>query len=231
MLLTSAVRTEDLEYLELLLRAGHNPNVAFHGVPPLVAAGQDANPEIIDLLLRNGASPRIFDRFGNTVFHVLCESTAPSERVVAGLQRMIDLGHDPQEPGMYGFTPLHLAARIANPDVLRFLLEKGANANARTDAGETPLHRLMIESPRQLEALQVLLNAGADPTATSLHGFSPLENARRIYRSARAGTGWRRTPQDAATYAKYAQEAIERMERAMPAKPARRNETGIVTSG
>ena len=62
-----------------------------------------------------------------------------------------------------GTTSLHAAAR--HPDAVRFLLEHGADANAR-DVGDnaTPLH--FAASNRILESVRLLLDAGADVHGT-----------------------------------------------------------------
>ena len=49
-------------------------------------------------------------------------------------------------PGMvnqaysYGITPLHIAAAMNNSEMIRFLLKSGANTEARTEQGFTPVH-------------------------------------------------------------------------------------------
>ena len=45
------------------------------------------------------------------------------------------------------------------------LLAAGANLNARDVDGPTPLHYAVIFHPEALEAIEVLLDAGADPMA------------------------------------------------------------------
>ena len=41
---------------------------------------------------------------------------------------------------VYGWTPLHLAARERHLDVVKVLVEKKANVHATTKNGRTPLH-------------------------------------------------------------------------------------------
>ena len=44
---------------EQLISKGANVNYAFNGVTPLIAAVEGENKEIIELILRNGANPRL----------------------------------------------------------------------------------------------------------------------------------------------------------------------------
>ena len=45
-----------------------------------------------------------------------------------------------EEPNAYGNTPLHTAVRAGNVDIVRLLLEKDVNINARNNLGSTALH-------------------------------------------------------------------------------------------
>ncbi len=59
-----------------------------------------------------------------------------------------------------GYTPLHLAAKSANEEVLTLLLENGASPNARGNKPKfekTPLHR-----SRTAKSTRILLSYGAD---------------------------------------------------------------------
>lgn len=62
------------------------------------------------------------------------------------------------EPGPW--TPLHYAASGPSLPILRLLLERGANVNARSPNGRTPLMQAAQYGTE--EAVQVLLRAGAD---------------------------------------------------------------------
>ncbi len=48
-------------------------------------------------------------------------------------------GYDVNEASDGGYTPLHAAAENNHVDVIRLLLEHGANPNAKVISGETPL--------------------------------------------------------------------------------------------
>ena len=91
---------------------------------------------------------------------------------LAFIRTLLELGADPNAPADDGFPPLIAAlsagqdAPGANPrtdvdDVLRLLLSFGADPNQRGINDYTPLH--MAVAVRRLFAIQLLLDAGADP--------------------------------------------------------------------
>jgi ankyrin repeat protein len=60
------------------------------------------------------------------------------------------------------YTPLHWAARKGNLDVVKLLLENGANPNAVDNSKNTPLHKAAGNGPT--EVARLLLDSGADAT-------------------------------------------------------------------
>ncbi len=63
-------------------------------------------------------------------------------------------------PADIDMTPLHVAVVNQSLELVEFLLEHGADANARNAAGRTPLHHAVQR--RDLELIRVLLVAGAE---------------------------------------------------------------------
>jgi ankyrin repeat protein len=76
-----------------------------------------------------------------------------------------------------GFTPLGLAAFMGGPDVVRVLLEHGADANDDADNrfGVRPVNAAAAAHDR--ETMRLLLAAGADPNARQQGGFTPFHEA------------------------------------------------------
>jgi ankyrin repeat protein len=72
----------------------------------------------------------------------------------------------------YGFTVLHGVAGEDHPDMIRLLVDAGADVNAGNDMGHTPLHLAA-----NVDAVRVLVTAGADVNARSLDGSTPLHLA------------------------------------------------------
>ena len=65
------------------------------------------------------------------------------------------------------FTALHLAASTKSPEIIRLLLNHGADINAKTHYGNTPLHLAAAHNPDPKVTI-LLLEQGADPNAFSI---------------------------------------------------------------
>jgi ankyrin repeat protein len=83
-----------------------------------------------------------------------------------------------------GWTPLHYAATGPNPQVTAFLLEKGAQVNAPSPNGTTPL--MMAARYGHEDSVQVLLAAQADPRARNQKDLSAADFAKEAGREALA---------------------------------------------
>ncbi|KAG0280352.1 hypothetical protein BGZ95_010458 [Linnemannia exigua] len=64
---------------------------------------------------------------------------------------------------------------VGNVEITNLLLTKGANANARTETGTTPLH--YASSKNHLEVARILLDKGADPKLDDNNKQIPLHRA------------------------------------------------------
>jgi hypothetical protein len=113
------------------------------------------------------------------VLPLLC-LTCSAEVIQTYLEREkeIDVDIDKRSP-LFG-APLYNAAATNNADVVKFLLEKGADINATGGRWYTPLHA-SVAYPTGNESLNVLLAAGADinaqPSYNINDGRTPLITA------------------------------------------------------
>ncbi|TKS93060.1 Ankyrin repeat domain-containing protein 53 [Collichthys lucidus] len=79
-----------------------------------------------------------------------------------------------------GRRPVHMVLTSrSSPNTskcLRYLLEHGADVNATTDSGTTPLH--LAASEGFLDCTEILVRAGADVSSQDNEGHTPLDLAR-----------------------------------------------------
>jgi ankyrin repeat protein len=100
------------------------------------------------------------------------------------IERLLDLGADPNYPDPCGFPSLHAIIsaqdRPDRHDRLRLLLARGASVEQRGFNDWTPLHQAV--NRRDVEAVRILLAHGADPAArTNIDDYTtPEEDATRL---------------------------------------------------
>ena len=74
-----------------------------------------------------------------------------------------------------GFTPLICAARKGHSNIVRIILERGANLSIANDCGFTALH--VSSQHGHIVVVKILVEAGAPLEATTLVGSTPLHQA------------------------------------------------------
>ena len=86
-----------------------------------------------------------------------------------------------------GYTPLHLACKVGNVEIVKILAKKGvANIEAVTRSGETPLHLARnsrhrnMPSNQQVEMVQILIANGANLEATNIKDKTPLQTTENL---------------------------------------------------
>lgn len=90
---------------------------------------------------------------------------------LAGAGADLDAGCGPD-----GLAPLHLAALNRKPEVVRLLLQYGADPNVRNEHNQTPLH--LAASLGEDESARALIKAGAHVNAAEgMSDMSPLHLA------------------------------------------------------
>lgn len=122
--------------VETLLAQGANIDENLEdGRTPLVYACERGNYEVIDCLLRHGASiaNHCFFDHGHIQFATIVTSPQDIQTNFQIIERLLEAGvniNDDQE-GL-GATPLCMAIKEKNPEMVEFLLSKGANPNLRS---------------------------------------------------------------------------------------------------
>ena len=73
---------------------------------------------------------------------------------------------------------LHLACAQNHLEIVRLLVGRGANVNARGETGRTALHYTALDGDENADPIgALLLGAGADPNAIDAIGRTPLDQA------------------------------------------------------
>ena len=94
-----------------------------------------------------------------------------------------DIDNNPQlisETEWEGRTLLHDAADKSQLDAVRYLLDRGADVNARTSDGRTALH--MAAQRGDILMITLLLSRGAAIDQRDAKGWTPLDRATKWHR-------------------------------------------------
>ena len=151
-----AVRANNLQIAEILIRAGANVKIANrYGVTALNLACLNGNRAMVELLLKAGADPNTATPEGETAL-----MTASRTGKVDAVQVLLAAGADVNaKENWHGQTALMWAAAEGNADVVRVLIEHKADMRARSNGGFTPL--LFAAREGKIDAVKALLNGGA----------------------------------------------------------------------
>ncbi len=132
------------------------------GDTPLMAAASSSK-ELVELLLEKGADVRAAGRDSLTALtHAITGVLA--ERVTTDVAALLlEKGANVDEAApsgaMQGYTCLMMAARNARPDIVKFLVGKGANVNAKAGDGNTPLS--LARKAKDEDMVKLLVELGA----------------------------------------------------------------------
>ena len=138
-------------FIEQIIKYGANVNAKNNkGETPLyIASKQGVSPKIVNMLLENGASINYRAHNGETVLHCL-------------IRRWCDVDHDDGN-----FKKL-----------INSFIKKGLGINSIDKKGDTPLHTIARKDLESKNAINFLVEKGADPNIKNYDGKTPLELAK-----------------------------------------------------
>jgi ankyrin repeat protein len=116
--LTTAIRRNLSEQIQLLLQRGANPNLEGDGIPLLLAADR-RNVAAVQALLKAGANPNAVAENGTSALHEVCSN---GNKEIAKL--LLDSGANPELPDKSGTSPMEIAANRGHEDIVMMILEK-----------------------------------------------------------------------------------------------------------
>jgi ankyrin repeat protein len=77
-------------------------------------------------------------------------------------------------------TPLHLASKNGDYDVVRFLIDNGADINIQNARGETPLFRAVGNENTRLDVVEYMVTHGAVVDTADKNGSTSLHEAAKV---------------------------------------------------
>jgi ankyrin repeat protein len=166
--------------LKLLADHGANLKVSKGGFTPLGAATRGGDLDTIRFLIDHGADVGARTKSGYTALYGA--ASWPDNAAIVSL--LLDHGADPKTKveisGLAAdvFTPVMAAAMRGDAEVLKPLLDRGADVNVHGgDFGRTAL--LMATTTGREDVVKLLLDKGADPSAKDQLGNTPLRWAKK----------------------------------------------------
>ena len=178
-----------------------------NNVTVLMKACAERNKDVINVFLNAGADPSVADAAGDTWFHYAAQNHRHPEVLQAIISHGVDLnatnkknvtalmkgckkgnkevinvllnaGADPNIADANGDTWFHYAAQNKkHPEVLQGIISQGVDVHATNKNDVTALMLACING--NIDDINVLLNAGADPNTVDAHGSAWFTYAAR----------------------------------------------------
>ena len=135
------------------------------GATALFTASYNGNPAVVQLLLDHGADPHARDKYGSTTLDSAAGGGAGLE--VCRILLKLNVPH---------YKAFLGASGSGDPDLMRLLLDHGADTDVRSNDGDTALH-LAAGSGKLGAARFLVLELNADVNARNSEGSTPLHLA------------------------------------------------------
>ena len=140
------------------------------GTTPLMVAAAKGDEKTVDLLLSKGADPHLKNFIGRNLLHAAAEGGNISI-VKSMLSRGIDI--DSKDDESSSVTPLIIAVKENHVEVMKYLLQKGADISLTTGSYErNALH--IASQYGSVAAIEMLLSYDLRPDSRDREGNTPL---------------------------------------------------------
>lgn len=165
---------DDLHLLQKLVDKGADVNRKSNGETPLSLATQLNKIKTVALLIKNGADIGQTNDNGDLPLYI---AVTKGHDVIAGIlaHKSASTEQDVNWQNAIGEPLINIAASLEYPDVVKMLVDYGANVNATDYMDNTAL--TIAASKGNDELVKVLLNAGADVNHQNILGATALTAA------------------------------------------------------
>ncbi|XP_030015245.1 ankyrin repeat and SOCS box protein 10 isoform X1 [Sphaeramia orbicularis] len=142
------LKPESLQCAKYLIQYGAaiNGRTLDEDDTPLHTAARNGLQEHVDLYLRYGAAVDKPNNEGVTPLNAACsqpQEVKDLERYLKVCKLLLDAGADVHTQDQDKHTPLHMACKNANADLVDLLLDNGACVNNMDYGGEAPMHNIL----------------------------------------------------------------------------------------
>lgn len=166
--LAIAIRQGDLDAAKQLIGKGGSVDLKDElATPILINAASGGNVDMVNLLISKGVNLDVMNKVGQTAIG-RAAYFGHLEVVKALLNSRVDVNLTDEK---YELSPLISAAAGGNPEIGQLLIDQGAELDHQEGiSGFTPL--MMATAYRQVEFVQMLLEAGANPYIKTMEGMT-----------------------------------------------------------
>lgn len=178
-LMVACAREGTDEIIEYLLDNGAEVNVKDRkGYTPLMWAAENSM-EAVNMLIARGAEVKAVAEDGMTALIKSVFGIISGDITTAVCDTLISHGAEINSAlkggNTGGLTALLFASNKEMPELVEYLIFKGADVNRQADNGRTALMRASLEG--DLGTVKILIEAGADPSLKDSEGFTALKIA------------------------------------------------------
>src|SRR5687768_11293740 len=197
-----AVYCDNVEVVDMLLRAGAKPAANREGMTPLAMAALYGNPQVVDRLLKSGGDAKALGPNGETMVMFAARNGNPDV-----IRLLVEAGANvnAREP-VRGTTALMWAVEQRHPEAVAALLSAGADPAARSAGAGLPRNyiaprvntRAVEEAQRRRERAKAAGRTYEEQLEFEYQNGQDLGGPRNAFTANRAGQGQADQPAGAA---------------------------------